>query len=164
MVKRKSTHETKNMIQTAVWLPRDMHERLKNEGARREGLGEEIRRRIQMSFDAEDADRDEITRELLDEIGQVAIASSVEGGRWYTNLFTFNVFKAAADALISRLEPKNAPGMTARLHKLYGPDAKAEIVGRILAGVFLSRHPDDYEPSREDWSTEHLDSMEGNEQ
>ena len=162
MSKRKSTHETKNMIQTAVWLPRDMHERLKNEGARREGLGEEIRRRIQMSFDAQDAGPDGITRELLDEIGQVAIASSTEG-QWYTNLFTFNVFKAAADALISRLEPKNAPGITPRLQKLYGPDAKAEIVGRILAGVFLSRHPDDYEPSREDWSTEHLDSLEGNE-
>jgi hypothetical protein len=163
MSKRKSTHETKNMIQTAVWLPRDMHERLKNEGASREGLGEEIRRRIQMSFDAEDAARDEITRELLDEIRQVAIASSTEG-RWYTNCFTFNVFKAAADALISRLEPKNAPGMTARLQKLYGTDAKAETVGRILAGVFLSRHPDDYEPTRLDWSTEGSDSTEGNEQ
>jgi hypothetical protein len=155
MSKRKSTHETKNMIQTAVWLPRDMHERLKNEGAGREGLGEEIRRRIQMSFDAEEkTGRDEITLELLDEIGQAAIASSTEG-RWYTNRFTFNVFKAAADALISRLEPNSeAPGMTTRLQKLYGSDAKAETVGRVLAGVFLSRHQDDYEPTRSDWGVE----------
>jgi len=27
MKKRKSTRETKNMIQTALWLPRDVHEK-----------------------------------------------------------------------------------------------------------------------------------------
>ena len=45
MRKRKSTRETKNMIQTALWLPRDMHEQLKKAGGER-GLGEEIRRRL----------------------------------------------------------------------------------------------------------------------
>ena len=33
MRKRKSTRETKNMIQTALWLPRDMHEKLKKKVA-----------------------------------------------------------------------------------------------------------------------------------
>ena len=33
MKKRKSTRETTNMIQTALWLPRDMHEKLKAGGS-----------------------------------------------------------------------------------------------------------------------------------
>ena len=41
MQKRKSTGETKNMVQTALWLPREMHEALKKAGGER-GLGEEI--------------------------------------------------------------------------------------------------------------------------
>ena len=122
MLKRKSTRETKNMIQTALWLPRDVHERLKKEGAERGGLGDEIRRRIQMSFDAEDVRRDPITRQLLDEIEQVVIASSIHEP-WYANRFAFKMFKAAIDALISSLEPNSeAPSMTvAELQRVYGP-------------------------------------------
>ena len=52
MRKQKSTRETKNMIQTALWLPRDMHERLKEAGGER-GLGEEIRKRLVVSFSGE---------------------------------------------------------------------------------------------------------------
>ena len=53
MRKRKSTRETKNMIQTALWLPRDMHEKLKNEGGA-QGFGDEIRRRLRITFDDEE--------------------------------------------------------------------------------------------------------------
>ena len=67
MQKQKSTRETKNMIQTALWLPRDMHEQLKKAGGER-GLGDEIRRRLQITFDAENPRRDPTTRELLEEI------------------------------------------------------------------------------------------------
>ena len=59
MKKRKSTRETKNMIQTALWLPLDMHEKLKKAGGER-GLGDEIRRRLQVSFDAEQLPSDEL--------------------------------------------------------------------------------------------------------
>ena len=51
MKKRKSVTETKNMVQTAVWLPRNLHACLKEAGGER-GLGEEIRRQLQMAFEA----------------------------------------------------------------------------------------------------------------
>ena len=157
MRKRKSTRETKNMIQTALWLPRDVHERLKKEGAELEGLGDQIRRRIQMSFGAEDLRRDRITSRLLDEIEQVVVASSIHEP-WYANRFAFQMFKAAIDALISSLEPNSeAPSIAVvELQRVYGPDANAETVGRILAGVFISRRPrgDDVEPTRLDWDVE----------
>src|ERR1035437_8777043 len=70
MKKRKSTNETTNMVQTALWLPRGMHEKLKKAGGER-GLGDEIRRRLQNSFDAEQLPRDPITDELLDAIKQI---------------------------------------------------------------------------------------------
>ena len=68
MQKRKSIRETKNMVQTALWLPREMHEALKKAGGER-GLGEEIRRKLQIAFEADDTTAmpgDEATEELLD--------------------------------------------------------------------------------------------------
>ena len=133
MTKRKSTRETKNMIQTALWLPRDVHERLTQQGAEGGGLGDEIRRRIRMSFDAEEVRRDQITRELLDDIEQVALACSMDEP-WYANHFAFGMFKSATNALISNREPNStAPSIAGtRLKKVYGPDANAETVGRAL--------------------------------
>ena len=42
------------MIQSAIWLPRSLHERLRKAGGER-GLGKEIRRRLEASFEAEKA-------------------------------------------------------------------------------------------------------------
>ena len=77
MKKRKSTRETKNMIQTALWLPRDMHEKLKQAGGER-GLGDEIRRRLQVTFGAEQRPRDKLTDLLLDLIKQIALNLSLD--------------------------------------------------------------------------------------
>lgn len=58
-MKRKSgarlASDAKSMVQTALWLPRDMHERLKAAGGER-GLGEEIRRLLDASFSADEAE------------------------------------------------------------------------------------------------------------
>jgi len=159
MKKRKSTRETKNMIQTALWLPRDVHERLTQQGAEGGGLGDEIRRRIRMSFDAEEVTPDQITRGLLDDIGQVALACSMDEP-WYANHFAFGMFKSAINALIAHREPhRTAPSIAGtRLQKVYGPDANAETVGRALAGVFIARRSrrgdDDVEPTPSDWGVE----------
>jgi hypothetical protein len=155
MTKRKSTRETKNMIQTALWLPRDVHERLTQQGAAGGGLGDEIRRRIRMSFDAEEMGRDQITRELLDDIEQAALTCSMDEP-WYANRFAFDVFKAATNRLISNREPHiTAPGIAGtRLEKVYGPDANPETIGRALAGVLIakrSRRDDGVEPTPADW-------------
>jgi hypothetical protein len=149
MRKRKSIRETKNMVQTALWLPRDVHERLKKTGGER-GLGEEIRRRLQTSFKVEAARRDPITRELLDEIQEIA-AVLADDEQWYANRFAFDVFGAAINELLLSYRPNSAaPGTMAR----YRADEKPETIGRILAHVFTSRRKQEVEPTAMDWGVD----------
>ena len=63
MKKRKSIRETKNMLQTALWLPRDMHEQLKKAGGER-GFGDEIRRRLQYAL----AVLEDLSHQITDEV------------------------------------------------------------------------------------------------
>jgi hypothetical protein len=132
MKKRKSTRETKNMIQTALWLPHGMHARLKEAGGER-GLGDEIRRLLEGSLDAAETPLDKRTDELLDQLKDIARDLSHDEPLW-TNRFAYDVFKAAANALISSHEPTSEPqaGAGARLQAIYG-DEKPETIGRIIA-------------------------------
>jgi hypothetical protein len=135
MKKRKSTNETTNMIQTALWLPRGMHEKLKKAGGER-GLGDEIRRRLQNSFDAEQLPRDPITDGLLYAIKQI------EGNLdepWHANRFAYDVFKAAIKELLSDYQQsiEAQPGTDTKFQTKYGPDAKPDTIGRILAHIAL---------------------------
>ena len=59
MKKRKSIRETKNMLQTALWLPRDMHEQLKSSES--QDYSDEIRRRLQYALAVAETPSDEIT-------------------------------------------------------------------------------------------------------
>ena len=114
MPKRKSTRETKNMVQTALWLPRDMHEKLKKDGGER-GLGDEIRRRLQISFDDEQQPRDQTTDVLLDLIKRIALNLSLDE-QWHANRFAFNVFKTAINELLSDMISSHRRKRTARNH------------------------------------------------
>lgn len=144
MRKRKSTRETKNMIQTALWLPRDMHEKLKNEGGA-QGFGDEIRRRLRITFDDEGPPVDPTTRQLFEEIKWLALNMPPLVGPWYADHEAFEVFKAGINELLSSHQPSSeaqgtvASGPTGRLQTIYGPDAKPETVGRIL-GVTGTHH------------------------
>jgi hypothetical protein len=137
MRKRKSTRETKNMIQTALWLPREMHELLKEAGGER-GLGEEIRRRLQVSFGVEERPRDPVTDVLLNLIERITLKLSVDEEKWWDNSFGADAVKRAINEVISDLvshinpaEPR--PGMMTKLQSRYGPDEKPETIGKILA-------------------------------
>ena len=135
MTKRPAANETTNMIQTALWLPRGMHEKLKKAGGARK-LGDEIRRRLQNTFDTEQLPRDPTTNELLDAIKQI------EGNldeKWSTNHSDFEVFKTAINELLLNYQPKGEapPGTDAKFKTKYGPEAKAETIGRILAYVAI---------------------------
>lgn len=135
MRKRKSTRETKNMVQTALWLPRDMHEVLKKAGGER-GLGEEIRRKLQIALEAADAalmPGDDTTSELLDQIKDIARDLS-RGEPWYANRFTFDVFKAAVEALLLELQPRTEanPETKAHLQAAYRAE-KPEDIGLLMA-------------------------------
>jgi len=140
MQKRKSTRETKNMIQTALWLPRDMHEKLKKEGGER-GLGDEIRRRLQVSFGVEQRPRDPTTDLLLDLIKRIALKLSLDE-KWWSNHVAFDVFKTAINELLSDLISPISPnepgaGTISKLQTRYGPDEKPEAIGRKLARAAL---------------------------
>jgi hypothetical protein len=138
MKKRKSTRETKNMIQTALWLPRGMHERLKKSGGER-GMGEEIRRVLEEAMKSADASQtpDGITTELLDQIRDVIR----DHPDWHTDRFVFDVLKAAIKVLLSNHEPtgEGKPETKARLQALYGQET-ADAIGSIIGFVAIKAY------------------------
>ena len=142
MTKRKSVRETKNMVQTAIWLPREMHEQLKRAGGER-GLGEEVRHRLQTTFDAEQRPSDPITDLLADLMRRVAL-DLTNGRTWNEHRWTYDVLKVAIDELVSSLcsaphqsvgaaEPATVAKLQAKLQAKYGPDVKPETIGPQLA-------------------------------
>jgi hypothetical protein len=132
---RKSTRETKNMIQTALWLPRETHEQLKKAGGER-GLGNEIRRLIEAAADAAETPRDEITSELLAQIKEIADLSLAEP--WYTDRFAFDVFKAAINTLLSSHQPGGeAKTETKDKFQSTWKEENPEIIGRMIAHLAM---------------------------
>ena len=122
------------MIQTALWLPRDMHERLKKAGGQR-GMGEEIRALLEQAMQEADAARspDEITDEVLHQIKDIAGNLSHDGPLW-ANRAAFEVFKVAVNGLLDGHQPPTeaTPEAWAKLKAIYGDD-RPEVIGRILA-------------------------------
>jgi hypothetical protein len=151
MQKRKSTRETKNMIQTALWLPRDMHERLKKAGGER-GLGEEIRRLLEASIEAAQTPSDEITGELLDQIKEIE-AHSLDAP-WHADRFAFDVFKAAINALLSSHQPtgEENPETRAKFQATWGEE-NPETIGRLIARLAMVAF------ARERWGQAALDKL-----
>jgi hypothetical protein len=95
----------KGMVQSAVRLPRDLHERLKRAGGEG-GMGEEIRRRLEASFEAEaEAPSDPQTRELLEAISFLATRSAAFYGSWAEDPFAFQVLKSSVDMLFKHYQP-----------------------------------------------------------
>ena len=121
------------MVHTAVMLPQDLLERLRRDAdATDRGVSAEIRRRIQLTYDQEALPTK--TRELLDEIEQVAVSLEEP---WQDNRFAFDVFKAAIIERLARHEPSSeAAGPTGRLQAKYGKDAKPEIYWPNISGRY----------------------------
>ena len=137
MKKGKSTHKTKNMVQTALWLPYSMRDDLKRAAGGEGGMGNEIRRRLEISLKADQSLRDKKTTELMEEITRVDVNMPINP--WHADRLAFNVFKAAINDLLSEYQPKSdvQPGSLAKLEARYGKDVEAETVGRILAGAAI---------------------------
>jgi len=138
MKKTRRTRETKQMVQTAIWLPREMHERLKKVRGDR-AMAEEIRRRVQESFVAET--HDEKTRDLLNGIENLATGAIAIDGAWHQDPYLFKVFRVGVDTLLTYFEPKMTPAAQAEAEKhfsVFNPDDPPEIHGRLFAHSFIS--------------------------
>lgn len=91
-----------DMFQTAVRLPREMHERLKQS---EHGLSEEIRRRVERSFEEEAYDVK--TRELAALVAKLAAEVEREtGSAWHTHAGAHRLLRRAILALLARLKPE----------------------------------------------------------
>jgi hypothetical protein len=130
------------MVQTALWLPHEMHEALKKAGGER-GLGEEIRRRLQMAFEAADTlamPGDDVTEEVLDQIDDMARDLSHEEP-WHADAFKVDILSAAVSTLLLKRRPSSEgnPEVRARLQAEYGEE-KADAIGRLLARATMIAH------------------------
>ena len=151
MKKRKSIRETKNMLQTALWLPRDMHEQLKKAGGER-GLGDEIRRRLQYALAVAETPSDQITDEVLDQIKDI----TRDHRDWYADRFVFDVVKAAIEVLLSTHRPSSEgkSETKARLQELYG-EQTPEAIGRMIAFIAIKAY------ARERWGKAFFEGPKG---
>jgi hypothetical protein len=102
----KKKHD-KEMVATAVRLPQNLRDRLAKVGGG-QGLGEEIRRRLEASFVTEAATNPK-TVELLDAIAHCAERTASDYGRWSDDAFSFEVLKGCLDMLLAANRPKGEP-------------------------------------------------------
>jgi len=114
-----------------------MYYDLKRAGGER-GLGDEIRRRLEISLKEDQSSRDERTGQFNEAIMRVEV-NMPRDRLWHEDRFAFDVFEAAINHLLSEYQPKNdvQPESKAEFEALYGKDTKAETVGRILARAAL---------------------------
>jgi len=129
---RKPLHD-RTMRQSALRLPVDLYERL-NKVAGERGMGEEIRRRLEASFAAEKSPDDPATKRLLDAIAHVASRVPTDA-LWSKDAYSFAIFRAAIDALLTHFRPAGDATPARRL--LFGPDDPPETIGRTLASFAL---------------------------
>jgi hypothetical protein len=100
-------------------------------------LGEGIRRRLQVSFEADPRPRDQMTNLLLDLIKRIALNLSLDE-EWWANPFAADVFKTAISELVQETASfvgggrLSEPGAKTKFQIRYGPDEKPETIGRIL--------------------------------
>ncbi len=97
--------KVEGMVQTTIWLPQQMHQRLKEIGGAG-GESEEIRRRLEAS---EKVPANPKTRELLSVIAFVAEKAERDLGSWSEDRFSFEVLKAALDLWLMARRPEGEP-------------------------------------------------------
>jgi hypothetical protein len=93
------------MRQSALRLPPDLHQRLRRAGGE-DGMGAEIRRRLEASFEAERAPKNPKTRELLEAMTFLADKADTHCGNWSEDAFSFEVLKAALQLFLAARRPE----------------------------------------------------------
>jgi len=117
----------------AVRLPQELQERLRRAGGAR-GIGEEIRRRLEASFEAEKPPAK--TRELVDAISYAAEETATYYGQWVEDAFAFEVLKACVDLLLRAYQPKGevrpSPDHSEVAEIFFGPEHLPEDISRFI--------------------------------
>ncbi len=127
-------------IQSAVRLPRDLHEHLKQAGGER-GLGEEIRKRLEKSFETKKTPEDPNRQKLLLAVGFIATKAGMYFGDWSEDRFSFDVLKAGVDLWLTANQPKGEPVMKPNPNRepfdsFFDPSSTPENIARsILANL-----------------------------
>jgi len=101
------------------------------------GASEEIRRRLEASFEEEVQAGDDETYRLVGAIKQVARNVEPPFGVWHKSRFAFDAFRAAVLALLDLHRPGGMPERPAdnEIADMYlGEDGTTETAGRMLAG------------------------------
>jgi hypothetical protein len=133
-----------DMVQSAVRLPQSLHERLKKVGGHR-GMGDEIRRRLEASFDAEKVPENPHTRELINAISFSDEELVRDFGSWSKDRFAFEVFRESINALLKYYEPKGepvpVPNPNGLAEMLFGENPSTEDVSRFLVGIWIRDQP-----------------------
>jgi hypothetical protein len=134
-------------------LPRSLHERLKKAGGER-GMGEEVRRRLEVSFATERSSTDAKMRELLDAVASCADEISRDFGPWSEEPYAFAVLKATVNIVMKHFEPKGkaAPNLNpdSVLAFLFDddPSAKPENVSSYYVSFWTRRRAERVEKEK----------------
>jgi hypothetical protein len=115
--------------QTTFRLPQELYEKLIKSAGTNHPIGEEIRQRLEASFETKPIDAK--TRQLLTLVAEVADAMILDGD-WHDDLHLFRVFKEAMLVLLSRFQPTGASPDAH--YMMFSPDQPPEVAGRYYAG------------------------------
>jgi hypothetical protein len=136
-MKRKKDDE---MVQTAVRLPQSLRDRLSEAGGDG-GLGEEIRRRLEASFEAERDSPNPKTTGLLDAISSFAAEVTEYYGHPSSDPFAADLLKACVDLLMTRDrpsgEPVPKPQPESAADVLYSPDHSIETISLTIVNGWI---------------------------
>ena len=130
-------------MQTSVRLPRELHERLMAVAGNK-GIGEEMRQRLEASFDPQQRRVDPKTAELLDGVANVARTIGSFYAPWHENPYALAAVRSAVETLLTALGPKGEPVFRPRPDNegwsdlLFDPKDPPETAGRMLAMSALS--------------------------
>jgi hypothetical protein len=124
------------MVRTTIWLPQQMHQRLK-EISGSGGVSEEVRKRLETSERVPDNPK---TRKLLSAIAFVAEKAERDFGNWSEDRFSYEVLRAAIDLWLTAHRPEGELAMKLNpsrdpLDPSFGLDTSPESAARFLLAI-----------------------------
>jgi hypothetical protein len=148
---KKGRPRSKNpMVHTAVLLPHDLLERLKNDAsASNKGLSAEIRERLKLTYALGGVRSDPETDDLLAAIKLLAdnLAHDL-GKKWHHHRYVLKAFKAGVAQFLSRSDIMTEGDENVRPDTKYagGPQDPPDVVGRTHARLInIGTHRDNEE-------------------